>query len=65
MEQQFQLKYYGRFDLFEQAQMTSEERAWMIRRIDKENKDKQEREKQQMGNIKRPSMSKPSVPRIR
>ena len=48
MEQQFQLKYYGRLSLFEQNQMTSEDRAWMLNRIQKEMKDKAEAEKQQM-----------------
>jgi hypothetical protein len=66
MEQQFQLKHHGNFSLFEQAQMTAEERAWMMRRIEKEMKDRQEREKSQMGSVRRPSMpSRPSMSRRR
>lgn len=67
MEQQFQLKTYGKLSLFEQAQMTAEDRAWWMERINKENKDRQERERQQMGSVRRPSrpsMSKPSMPHI-
>jgi len=48
MEQQFQLKYYGHLSLFEQDQMISEDRAWMLNRIHKELKDKAEAEKKQM-----------------
>lgn len=61
MEQQFQLKYHGNFSLFEQDQMPADERAWHIKRIDKELKDKQERERQQAGSIHRPS--RPSISR--
>jgi hypothetical protein len=49
MEQQFVLKYYGHFSLFEQAQMTAEERAWHVQRVSKELKDKSEAEKKAMG----------------
>lgn len=63
MEQRFQLKFHGGFSLFEQNNMTAEERAWMIKRIDKEFKDRAEREKQQMGSVPRPSVRKPSMPR--
>jgi len=38
MNESFILKFYGRFSLFEQINMTAEERAWFIRRIEKENK---------------------------
>lgn len=48
MEQQFQLKYYGRFSLFEQSQMTAEERKWHINRIQKELKEKAEAERRAM-----------------
>ncbi len=64
MEQRFQLKEYGNLSLFEQAQMPAEERAWYIKRLDREYKEKAEREKQQMGSVKKPSMpSKPSMSR--
>ena len=58
MEEQFQLKYYGRYSLFEQNQMTAEDRRWTMRRIIKELKDKEEQEKKQM-------RSRPSMPSIR
>jgi hypothetical protein len=53
MEQQFQLKYYGHFSLFEQAQMTAEDRSWHIKRIQKELTDKAEAERKQMGSMRR------------
>ncbi len=66
MEQRFQLKEYGNLSLFEQAQMPAEERAWYIRRLDKEYKEKAEREKQQIGSVRKPSMpSRPSMSRRR
>lgn len=37
MEQQFQLKYHGGYNLFEQHCMTAEERSWIIERLKKEN----------------------------
>lgn len=61
MEQQFQLKEYGGLNLFEQAQMTAEERGWWLKRLDRERKEQQEREKQQMGSMPKPR--KPSIPR--
>lgn len=68
MEQQFQLKHYGKLSLFEQAEMTSEDRAWWMQRLQKEAKDRQERERQQAGSLPRvrkpPTVSRPSVPRI-
>jgi len=48
MEQQFQLKRYGDLDLFEQANMNAEDRAWWLKRIEKELKEQAEREKQAM-----------------
>lgn len=66
MEQQFQLKFHGRYNLFEQAVMTAEERGWTIKRLEKEFKDRAEREKAQMGSVRRPSkpsISKPSISR--
>lgn len=56
MEQQFQLKEYGKLSIFEQNNMTSEDRAWWVRRLDKEMKDKQEQERKSM-----PRM--PNIPR--
>lgn len=68
MEQQFQLKHHGKLNLFEQAQMTSEERAWFMRRLEKEFKEKQDAERKQVGSIPRPRTpsrpSTPSVPRV-
>lgn len=61
MEQQFQLKHYCKLSLFEQNQMTAEERAWFIRRLDKENKDNKEREEQQSRSM--PRAGRPSIPR--
>lgn len=64
MEQQFQLKHYGELSLFEQANMTAEERAWWMKRLEKEFKEKAEKERQQVGSVPRPSKpSKPSVSR--
>jgi len=72
MEQQFQLKHYGKLDLFEQNQMTAEERAWFMKRLDKEFKERKEREEAQTKSVpkprtpprpSRPTISRPSVPR--
>lgn len=60
MEQQFQLKYYGKLTLFEQEQMTAEDRAWFMQRLQKEMKDKAEAEKKQSQSSRR---SIPRVPR--
>lgn len=38
MEESFLLKFYGRYNIFEQSIMTAEERSWVLDRIDKENK---------------------------
>jgi len=68
MEQQFQLKFHGHYDLFEQSTMTAEERTWILKRLEKEFKDRAEREKAQMGSVRRPSMPsvrKPSISRKR
>jgi hypothetical protein len=46
MEQSFLLKYHGGYDLLEQANMPAEERAWNIRRIDKEIKDTNKRQQE-------------------
>jgi hypothetical protein len=66
MEQQFQLKHHGKLSLFEQNQMTAEERSWFIKRLEKEFKERKEKEEQQMRSMPRPrtpSVSRPSVPR--
>lgn len=66
MEQQFQLKHYGNLSLFEQNQMTAEERAWYVKRIDKEQRDQNEKQKQQSSSMptpRVPHISRPSVPR--
>lgn len=36
MEEEFLLKYHGHFSLFEMNNMTAEDRAWHIDRINKE-----------------------------
>lgn len=36
MEQQFVLKYHGKVDIWEQNNMTGEERSWWIKRIQEE-----------------------------
>ena len=56
MEQQFQLKHHGKLDLFEQNQMTAEERSWFMKRLEKEFKDRQEKEQQQQRSVRTPSM---------
>ncbi len=45
MEVMFQLKHYGNLSLFEQNNLTAEDRRWWLRRLDKEAKDKAEAEK--------------------
>lgn len=47
MEQQFVLKEYGRLSLFEQNNMTAEERNWYVARL---NREYQERAKKHGGN---------------
>jgi len=39
VEQQFALKHHGKLSLFEQEALTAEERAWWIRRLNKQNED--------------------------
>lgn len=56
MEQQYILKYHGGYDLFEQNQMSGEERQWIIKRINK-----QKSEEKEAANSSMPSM--PRVPR--
>ena len=63
MEQQFQLKHYGKLNLFEQSQMTAEERGWFMKRLEKEFKDKKAQEESQARNHRTPS--KPSMPSVR
>ena len=36
MEQQFNLKEYGKLSLHEQNNMTAEERTWYMRRLERE-----------------------------
>lgn len=69
MEQQFQLKHHGNLSLFEQAAMVAEDRAWWIKRLEREFKEKAERERKQVGSVPRPrtpskpTISRPSIPR--
>jgi len=60
MEQQFQLKHHGKLSLFEQNNMTAEDRAWFIKRLDKEFKDRQDQERGSSPS----TPSKPSTPRM-
>jgi hypothetical protein len=55
MEQQFQLKHYGKLDLWEQAHMNAEDRAWWLKRIEKELREKAEKEKQAAQSNRMPS----------
>lgn len=43
MEQQFQLHYYGGLSLFEQNQMTAEERSWWLSRVKRARDEENER----------------------
>ena len=61
MEQQFQLKHYGKLTIFEQNQMSAEERAWFMKRLNKEFKDRQAEQEKQSRSTPRPRT--PSVPR--
>lgn len=54
MEQQFQLKEYGKYTLFEQSVMTAEDRGWTVRRLEREMKARQDAEKKQSANMPRP-----------
>jgi hypothetical protein len=42
MEDQHNLKYHGNYSLFEQNNMTGEERKWILERIQKQIKDERE-----------------------
>jgi len=65
MEESFQLHEYGKLSLFEQAQMTAEERAWWLKRVEKEFEDRKKAEESATGNVSVPSVpSMPSVPNI-
>jgi hypothetical protein len=48
MNQSFLLKYYGKYSMFEQDQMTAEDRQWLIKRI---NEEIEKRNKSQSGNV--------------
>ena len=61
MEQEFQLKECGKLSLFEQNMMTSEDRGWWMRRLEKEAKARQDQEKKQSRSIPKPRM--PSIRR--
>jgi len=57
MEQQFQLKHYGKLTIFEQNQMTSEERSWFLKRLEREFKERQDKEAKDAGNMPKPRTS--------
>lgn len=61
MEEEFQLKEYGHLSLFEQSQMTAEERAWWLKRVQKEIEDRNKRESEAAGGSGRSMPSMPSV----
>jgi hypothetical protein len=67
MEEQFQLKYHGNLSIFEQNQMTAEERSWFLKRLSKEFKDRKDKEEAQARSAPRPRMPsrppRPSIPR--
>lgn len=48
MEQQFQLKHYGKLSIFEQNEMPAEDRGWFLKRLGKEFKDRKEAEQKQI-----------------
>jgi hypothetical protein len=48
LEQEFILKHYGHFSLFEISHMTAEHRKWHEQRLRKEFKDKADAEKNAM-----------------
>jgi len=62
MEQQFQLKHYGKLSIFEQNQMSAEERAWFMKRLNKEFKDRKAQEEEQSRSVPKPRT--PSAPRV-
>lgn len=65
MEQQFLLKRYGRLDLFEQNNMSAEDRQWWLKRIKEEHDKQAEEEKRASSGAGRPNMpSMPSMPSI-
>jgi hypothetical protein len=43
MNQQFLLKEYGKLSLFEQENMTAEERSWWLRRLEEERRKQSEK----------------------
>ena len=45
MEESFLLKHYGHLNISEQINMTAEERAWWLKRLDDEHKKEQEASK--------------------
>jgi hypothetical protein len=55
LEQQFQLKTHGNLSLFEQENMTAEDRAWWMKRIEKDIKERNEKEKEAMSKVRTPS----------
>lgn len=62
MEEQYQLHEYAKLSLFEQDQMTAEERAWWLRRTQKEIEERNKREQDAAGGVSRPST--PSMPSV-
>lgn len=64
MEEQFQLHEYAKLSLFEQDQMTAEERAWWLKRTQKEIEERNKREQDAAGSVSRPSIPSVSVPSV-
>jgi hypothetical protein len=63
MEEQFQLHEYGKLSIFEQSEMTAEERAWWMKRIQREIEERNERERDAASGSRSsvPSVSMPSI----
>lgn len=62
MEQTFMLKEYGKLNLFEQNNMTSEDRRWWLKRLEREINERNKKERDSIPSI--PSMpNMPSIPR--
>lgn len=62
MEECFQLKEHGKLNLFEQANMTAEDRHWWLKRLEKEYQERNRKENELASNIPRPSTSNVSMP---
>lgn len=64
MEEQFQLKHYGKLSIFEQANMVSQDRAWWLKRLEKEFEERRKREEGAASSVSMPSIPSVSMPSI-